>query len=73
MPCQADEEEMQRPGSPNPVTPTKPPRHDGAGHDDSDSEILLTQSDEEEKLLKKERRGRAYNFDVRSCSSLGHW
>ncbi len=33
MPCQSDEKEMQRPGSPNLVTSTKPLRNDGTGYD----------------------------------------
>jgi hypothetical protein len=48
MPCQPDEGGAQIPEPPKPVTPTKQPRNDGAGYDDSDVEILLTQSDEEE-------------------------
>jgi hypothetical protein len=31
MPCLSDEEEVQIPEQPNQVTPTKPPRNDGAG------------------------------------------
>ncbi len=41
MPCRSDEEETQIPEPPNPVTPTKPPRNDGAGYDNSDAEIPL--------------------------------
>ncbi len=48
MPCRSDEEEAQIPEPPNPVMPTKPPRNDGAGYDNLDAEIPLTQSDEEE-------------------------
>ncbi len=36
----------------HPVTPTKPPGNDWAGHDNPDAEIALTQSDEEESLPK---------------------
>ncbi len=59
MPCRSDDEEMQRPGSPNPVMPTKvtkPPRNDGAGHDNSDADIPLTQSDEEVEERPKQKR-----------------
>ena len=64
MPCRSDEEEMQRPGSPNPVTPTKPQRNDGACHDNSDAEIPLTQSDEEvEELLKQKKEAHT----MRTC------
>jgi hypothetical protein len=47
MPCRSEEEEAQIPEPPNPVTPTKLQRNDGAGYN-SDAEIPLTQSDEEE-------------------------
>ncbi len=56
---------MQRPqaGSPNlnAVTPTKLPRNDGAGHDNSDAETPLTHSDEEveERPKQKTLRKRA--------------
>ena len=56
MPCRSDDEEAQIPELPNPVTPTKPPRNDGAGYDNSDSEIPLTQSDEEEEERPKQKR-----------------
>ncbi len=58
MPCRSDEEEMQRPGSPNPVSPMKQPLNDGACHDNSDAEIPLGQSDEEEKERPKQKRKR---------------
>ncbi len=47
---------MQLPGSPNPVTPTKPLRNDWACHDNQDAEIALTQSDEEEEERPKQKR-----------------
>jgi hypothetical protein len=50
---------MQRLGSQNPVTPMKPPRNDGASHDNPDAEIPLTQSDEEEEDRPKQKRKRA--------------
>ena len=56
MPCQSDEEEMQCAGWPNPITPTKPPRNDEAGYDNSDAEFPLTQSDEEEEERPKQKR-----------------
>jgi hypothetical protein len=58
MPCQPDEGEAQIPDSPNPVTPMKLPRDDGAGYDNSDAEIPLTQSDEEEEENPKQKRKR---------------
>ncbi len=58
MPCRSDEEEAQIPESPNPVTPTKPPRNDGAGYDNSDAEFPLTQSDQEEEERSKQKRKR---------------
>ena len=58
MPYRSDEEEAQIPGSPNPVTPTKPPRNDGAGYDNSDAEFPLTQSDQEEEERSKQKRKR---------------
>jgi hypothetical protein len=58
MPCRSDEEEAQIPESPNPVTPTKPQRNDGAGYDNSDAETPLTQSDEEEEKRPKQKRKR---------------
>jgi hypothetical protein len=58
MPCRSDEEEAQIPEPPNPVTPAKQPLNDGAGYDNSDAEISLTQSDEEEEehLIQKRKR-----------------
>ncbi len=56
MSCRSDKEEAQIPESPNPITPTKPPRNDGAGYDNSDAEIPLTQSDEEEEERPKQKR-----------------
>jgi hypothetical protein len=58
MPCRSDDEEMQRPGSPNPVMPTKPPGNDGASHDNPDAENPLTQSDEKEEERPKQKRKR---------------
>ncbi len=55
MPCRPDEVEMQMPEPPNPVTPTKLPRNDGAGYDISDAEFPLTQSDEEEEGRPKQK------------------
>jgi hypothetical protein len=56
MPCRSDEEEAQIPEPPNPVTPTKSPLN--AGYDNSDAEIPLTQSDEEEEEHPKQKRNR---------------
>jgi hypothetical protein len=50
---------MQSPGSPNPVTPTKPPGKDGAGYDNPDDEIVVIQSDEEEESRPKQNNRRA--------------
>ncbi len=58
MPCRSDEKEAQIPESPNPVTPTKPPRKDGACYDNSDADIPLTQSEEEEEERLKQKRKR---------------
>ncbi len=54
----SEEEEAQIPEPPNPVTPTKLPRNDGAGYDNLDAEIPLTQSDEEEEERPKQKRKR---------------
>jgi hypothetical protein len=56
MPCRPDEVEAQISEQPNPVTPTKLPRNDGAGYDNSDAEISLTQSDEDEEERPKQKR-----------------
>jgi hypothetical protein len=56
MPCRSVEEEARIPESPNPVTPTKPARNDGAGHDNPDAKIPLTQSDEEQEERPKQKR-----------------
>jgi hypothetical protein len=58
MPCLSDEEDAQIPESPNPVTPTKPPRNDGSRYDNSDAEFPLTQSDEEAEERPKQKRKR---------------
>jgi hypothetical protein len=58
MPCRSDEEEAYIPEMPNPVTPTKPPRNDGASYDNSDAEIPLMQSDEEEEERPQQKRKR---------------
>jgi hypothetical protein len=47
MPCRSDEEEMQLPRSPSPVTPTKPLRNDGASHDNPDAGRAINQSDDD--------------------------
>jgi hypothetical protein len=60
MPCRSDEEEAQIPESPNPVTPTKPPRNDGGGYDNLDAEFPLTQSDEEQEERPKQKRKHTY-------------
>ncbi len=61
MPCQSDEEEMQRPDSPAPVTPTKSLGNDGAGHDNPEAENSSAESDddygeEEEPATSKKRK-----------------
>jgi hypothetical protein len=58
MPCRPDEVEAQIPEQPNPVTPTKLPRNDGASYDNSDAEIPLTESDEEDEDRPKQKRER---------------
>ncbi len=57
MPCRSDEEEAQIPESPNPVTPTKPPRNDGTCTTIRMPKPL-TQSDEEEVERPKQKRKR---------------
>jgi hypothetical protein len=56
MSCGPWEEDAQITELPHPVTPMKPPGNDGAGHDNSDADISLTQSDEEEESLPKKKR-----------------
>jgi hypothetical protein len=56
MPCQPDDEEAQISEPPNPVTPKELPLNDGAGYDNSDAEISLTQSDDEEEERPKQKR-----------------
>ncbi len=56
MPCRPDGEEMQRPESPNLVTPTKPPSNDGADHDNPDSERAVTDSDDDAESVQKKKR-----------------
>jgi hypothetical protein len=56
MPCRPVEVEAQIPEQPNPVTPTKLPRNDGADYDNWDAEFPLTQSDEEEEERPKQNR-----------------
>jgi hypothetical protein len=63
---------MQRPASPNPVTPTKPPRNDGAGHDNSDAEIPPTQSDEEVEERPKHKRKRTPRV-LAICEVVQRW
>jgi hypothetical protein len=62
MPCRAWEEDAQITEllRVHPVTPTKQQGNlnDGAGHDNSDAEIPVTQSDKEEELLPKKKRKR---------------
>ncbi len=58
MACWSDEEEAQIPEPPNPITPTKLPRNDGACYDNTDAELQLTQSDEEEEGRSKQKRKR---------------
>ena len=58
MPCRSDEEEAQIPDPHNPITPMKPPRNDGAGYDNSDAGIPLTQSDEEQEERLEQKRER---------------
>jgi hypothetical protein len=73
MPCRSDEEEAQIPESPNQVTPTKPPRNDGAGYDNLDAEIPLTQSDEEAEERPKQKRKRVIaEYELVKRFFLGH-
>ena len=58
MPCRSDEEDAPIPKPPNPVTPTKLTRNDGASYDNSDAELPLTQSHEEEEERPKQNRKR---------------
>ncbi len=70
MPCRSDDEEAQIPEFSNPFTPTKLPRNDGAGYDNSDAEIPLTQSDEEAEERPKQKRKRV--IGIRACKALGY-
>ena len=47
---------MQFIGTPDPVTPTKRPRNDGGGYDNSDAERSVSESDENEELTPKKKR-----------------
>jgi hypothetical protein len=47
------EESAADPETPNPVTPTKPPRNAGAGQDNPDAEISECQFDSDEQCRKK--------------------
>ncbi len=49
------EESAQDPETPNPVTPTKPPRNAGAGQDNSDAENSECQYDSDEPFRKKKK------------------
>ncbi len=46
---------MPDPETPNPVTPTKPPRNARAGHDNPDAEISECQHDSDEPFRKKKK------------------
>jgi hypothetical protein len=60
MPCGSDDEEMHRPDSPAPVTPTKSLPNDGAGHDtgNPDAETLGDDGCEEEDPVSPKKRKR---------------
>jgi hypothetical protein len=55
MSCRPWEESAQDPETPNPVTPTKPPRNAMAGENNSDTENSECQSDSDEPFRKKMR------------------
>jgi hypothetical protein len=55
MPCNPDEPDYHRCEQPNPVTPAKPPRNAGAGHDKSDAENSECQCYPDEPFRKKKR------------------
>jgi hypothetical protein len=63
---------MQWPGSPNQFTPTKPPRNDGASHDNPDAEIAVTQSDEEGETRPKQKRKLAPRV-LATYEVVQHW
>ncbi len=46
MPCLSDEESVQGPGEPGPVSPPRRQRNSGAGRDNSDAEIEDGDDDE---------------------------
>jgi hypothetical protein len=55
MSCRPWEESAPDPKTPNPVTPTKPPRNAGAGQDNPDAEISECQYDSDEPFRKKKK------------------
>jgi hypothetical protein len=55
MSCRPWEESVPDPETPNPVTPTKPPRNAWAGQDNPDAENLECQYDSDEPFLKKRK------------------
>jgi hypothetical protein len=55
MPCHSCERDMQFIGTPDPVTPTKRPRNDRAGYDNSDAERSASESNGDEKLTSKKK------------------
>ena len=56
MPCRPEEQFAQGPEPEHPVTPTKPPRNDGASRADPYAEDPYRRSDEEEGLGAKKIR-----------------
>jgi hypothetical protein len=56
MPYRSNEEETQITELPQPVTPTKPSDNDGAGHDNSDAERAVTQSNDDAELGREKKR-----------------
>ncbi len=55
MSCRPWEESAPDPETPNPVTPTNPPRNAGAGQDNQDAEISECQYDSNEPFRKKKK------------------
>jgi hypothetical protein len=55
MSCRPWEESAPDPETPNPVTPTKPPRNAGVGQDNPDAKYSECQYDSDEPLRKKKK------------------
>ena len=71
MPCRSDEEDMQLHAVRDPITPSTPPRNDGAGHAKSDGDGVSTEDDDDAELqlpVKKKR-----NITTESYVDVKRW